>query len=144
MAQHKGALALVIALIGSNLFALFVEAIYEYLTLLGVVTLDHAWLALLFAWIVAVIGISVSVRALSKTVAQRLCGVIAAMVLGVVLIGFHTYMIYSLKLPALPSPPAPPVAPRIMPSQTAIDSPCANLNAGANAQIVCHSGGDEK
>jgi len=130
----KNLLKMVAALIGSNVFALFVGAIYEYLALLGVISVAYAWIVLLFAWIILTLGIFSSEWIWSTTRVQRIWGAVASILVGLILFGFHLFIIQTCKLPApppVPSAPSPPI------TQTSVDSQCANVVSEGNVEINC-------
>jgi hypothetical protein len=51
---------LIVALLGSNISALFIAGIYEYLSLRGVISVAAAWVVLIFVWLIGLAGIVLS------------------------------------------------------------------------------------
>jgi hypothetical protein len=80
---------LLIALTGSNIFALCVGGIYEYLSLRGVISVSAAWVVLLFVWLLGIVGIVISEWVWGKGIKHRIwSGIGTAFVLGLLLFGF--------------------------------------------------------
>ena len=133
--------ALLIALTGSNVFALIVGSIYEYLSLRGVLSRWAAWCVLVFVWLLGVVGIVISEWVWGKGLKQRIwTGIIAAVLLGAILLGFDAFTSYFItKQEPVPPPliPAAPVPPTTVINQNAADSTCANQVAQAGSQINC-------
>jgi hypothetical protein len=78
---------LLIALTGSNVSALIVGGIYEYLSLRGVISVSAAWVVLAFVWLLGVVGTVISESVWGKGIKHRLWwGVGASVVFGVALI----------------------------------------------------------
>ena len=82
--------SVVLALMGSSLFALFVNGIYEYLALRGVVNTIAAWTVLIITWAIGVTGIVLSELTWGGSVKHRVfSGIAAAIALGILLLGLN-------------------------------------------------------
>jgi hypothetical protein len=139
--SHVPARALLIALTSSNIFALIIGGIYEYLALRGVVSTRAAWAVLVFVWLLGVVPIVISERVWGKGPRQRIwSGIIAAVVLGAILVGFDTFISHALAKPQSTPPPSAsvPAAPVII-NQSSTDSDCTNLVAGSDSRVQCES-----
>jgi hypothetical protein len=87
LAPAHGLLA---ALMGSNVVALIVGGLYEYLSLRGVVSMGLAWVVLIFVWLLGVFGIVLSEYVWGKGQPHRIrYGFIAAIASAILLFGFH-------------------------------------------------------
>jgi hypothetical protein len=95
-----GAREIVLALFGSNLFALVVAGIYEYLSLRGIVNMMAAWVVLIFVWLIGVIAIVLSERVWGGSMKQRIItGVSAAVISAALLFGVNA-LVDRLVVPA--------------------------------------------
>lgn len=115
--------ALLIALTGSNIFALIVGGIYEYLSLRGVISMSAAWIVLVFVWLLGVIGIVISEFVWGKGIKHRIWwGTGASVVLGLILFGFNSVVSMMMKQPtdvshvAIPATVINTTAPDLVPS----------------------------
>ncbi|MFZ1962685.1 MAG: hypothetical protein WAU78_04315 [Roseiarcus sp.] len=90
---NGGARAVILGLIGSNIFSLFVAGLYEYLALRGVTNMTAAWIVLLVTWVVGVIGICLSESVWGRTMKERMwTGALAAVILGGLLLALNGWV----------------------------------------------------
>lgn len=87
---NNGRQPVIKALLGSNIFGLFIGGIYEYLSLRGVVSMKLAWLVLIFAWGVGVIGIVLSEWIWGQEIRHKVrWGIVGSVVLAALLLAIH-------------------------------------------------------
>lgn len=107
----------ILAICSSNLFALIVGGIYEYLSLRGVINVKAAWLVLVFVWFIGVIAIIFSEIVWGRRLRHKFwIGFISAAVLAALLWGLDAGVSRLLGASALnPKPieriplPLPPI-----------------------------------
>jgi hypothetical protein len=127
---------LLVALLGSNVFALFMAGLFECLSLRGVINLGLARVVLAFVWIIGVIGIVISERIWGRGSRDRLLwGLRAAVILALMLYGIHVGVSRVIRVTNVPTQSGP-TAPTVI-KQHATDSTCTNVVAGRNANINC-------
>lgn len=114
-ADTSGFRNFLLALLGSNIFALIVVGIYEYLSLRGVINVRAAWIVLVFVWALGVAEIVLSEIVWGRLLKHRIrIGIGAAFVLALLLIAFDR-AVDRLTGPTPPSavslaPPTNPLA----------------------------------
>jgi hypothetical protein len=109
--------ALLIALTGSNVFALMVGGVYEYLSLRGLISMKFAWAVLVFVWLLGVVGIVISEFVWGRGIKRRLWwGAGASIILGLILFAFDRGVSAIVRSQATVSTPSgttqPPLAAR--------------------------------
>lgn len=119
-----GAREIVLALFGSNIFALVVGGVYEYLSLRGIVNMMAAWVVLIFVWLIGVIAIVFSEIVWGRSMKERLItGVSAAAFLAVLLFALNAW-VDKLVVPVQ----AKSSAPEISLAQNQSEPPPGNCN----------------
>ncbi|HEY5238676.1 MAG TPA: hypothetical protein VIJ62_09880 [Rhizomicrobium sp.] len=108
---------LAVAFLGSNILALVIASIFEYLSLRGFITVNHAWIVLLIVWLLGIVGIVFSEIVWGRDMQHRVrLGIISAIVLAALLFGFDRLITYSMTgrwgsivdVAQAQAPPSPP------------------------------------
>jgi hypothetical protein len=135
---------LVLAILGSNLFALFMGGLYEYLSLRGVVSMKLAWVILVFVWVIGGVAIVTSEWVFGKSIKHKFrWGVVACACLGLLLFGFHNGVSWLVRPPAslparsISAPPGP---------QVNVNGNCSvgSVGSGNTISTDCSKGSKEK